>query len=349
MTTTGSTPHFPGLDWEAADPAHLGFSAGRLDAVGRWLNDSAGDSSYSVVVVRAGYLAAQWYRGVDPDKHVGQASASKSYFACLLGIAVADRVIDSADAMVADVYPEMMDVGPKEGPKPGRHAFDENRDITFRQLISNTSGYMKPGESPGRVFHYQTFGMNILTNALATAYDLYDSRAPDRLPGFNQLLADRIRDPIGGTWQHSYTDFDYPSGAKAGVFGHSSRVVATAHDTARAGWLWRHEGRWGDQQVVPAAWMRQATQTNDDILAHEPEANWHYGHGFWCNDHGKLWPGLPRDSFAARGAGARLIWVCPSLDLVVAQNPGTWEDAGMPIERNSRIEAGLAAIVEAIF
>jgi len=33
-------------------------------------------------------------------------------------------------------------------------------------------------------------------------------------------------------------------------------------------------------------------------------------------------PSVPRDSFAANGAGRRHIWVCPSLDLVVAQSPG---------------------------
>jgi len=61
-----------------------------------------------------------------------------------------------------DYYPEMMDIAEDEGPKPGRYAFEKDWDITFRQLICNTSGYMKPGEEPGKVFHYQTFGMNIL-------------------------------------------------------------------------------------------------------------------------------------------------------------------------------------------
>ena len=37
-------------------------------------------------------------------------------------------------------------------------------------------------------------------------------------------------------------------------------------------------------------------------------------------------PGNFEDSFAASGAGSQHIWVCPSLDLVVAQSPGPWED-----------------------
>ncbi|HJP30867.1 MAG TPA: serine hydrolase [Candidatus Latescibacteria bacterium] len=348
MTTSDSEGVFPGSDWEARALQDLGFDSSRLEQARRQIDEGAGTGPYRVVVVRGGFLAAEWNRGMRSDDRQGQASASKSYFSCLLGIAEADGMIPSADAKVVDVYPEMMEVGENQGPKPGRHAFDKDRDITFRQLICNTSGYMKPGEAPGTVFHYQTFGMNILTNSLATAYGLYDSGDPQRLPGANQLLAAKIRDPIGGDWEHSYSDFEHPPGARKGIFGHSSRVVATARETARAGWLWRHGGRWRDEQVVPEAYLRQATRTNDDILAHEPEENWHYGHGFWTNDHGKLWPDLPRDSFAARGAGAKLIWVCPSLDLVVTQNPGTWEDVGMPVEKNRLIGEELAAIIEAL-
>ena len=55
----------------------------------------------------------------------------------------------------------MMEVAESDGPKPGRRAFRENKDITFRQLVGNTSGYMTPGEPPGRHFHYQTYGTMI--------------------------------------------------------------------------------------------------------------------------------------------------------------------------------------------
>jgi CubicO group peptidase (beta-lactamase class C family) len=112
--------------------------------------------------------------------------------------------------------------------------------------------------------------------------------------------------------------------------------------------LWRHGGRWRDEQVVPEAYLPLATATNDDILSHEPEDNWHYGHGFWTNDHGKLWPDLPRDSFAALGAGAKMIWVCPSLDLVITQNPGAWEEKGMPADKNQIINDAVAAVAAAL-
>ena len=53
--------------------------------------------------------------------------------------------------------------------------------------------------------------------------------------------------------------------------------------------------------------------------------------------------------FAARGAGAKLTWVCPSLDLVITQNPGPWERFSPDDEaRQQRIREILGRIVETL-
>ncbi len=319
---------WPGDEWETADPEELGFDRERLTAAGSWQATEAENSPYRVLIARHGRIAAEWNFRIDPNEKVRQASASKSTFSCVLGIAIEEGIIRSADDRVVDYYPEIMDVAPGEGPKPGRHAFPENEGITFRQLIGNTSGYMKPGEAPGKVFNYQTFGMNILTHAIACAYSLYRTSDPERGAGFGTLTEWKIRDPIGGNWSWEYRNFELPPEAKLGIFGYFTGYEMTPYDMARCGLLWMHGGRWNDKQVVPEKWMAEATRVNDNVLANEPEENHRYGLGFWCNDRGKIWPDLPRDSFAAIGAGRQHIWVCPSLDLVVVRSPGTFEDMG---------------------
>jgi CubicO group peptidase (beta-lactamase class C family) len=250
------------------------------------------------------------------------ASAAKSVFSCILGIAIHEGKIPSADAKIVHFYPEAMDVAEGEGPKPGRYAFRKDRDITFRQLISNTSGYMKPGEAPGKVFHYQTYGMNILTHAIAKIYGLYDVRDPSGSPNFKQIVDEKLRIPIGGNWNYSLMNFNLHSKARINIFGYYDGINATALDMARLGWLWCNCGRWKDKQVVPEQWMREATKTAPDITGNCPKEQWKYGYGFWTNDYLQLWPDLPRGSFAASGAGGQHIWVCPSLELVVVQGPG---------------------------
>jgi CubicO group peptidase (beta-lactamase class C family) len=322
MTTT----IYPGTEWSRALPAEAGFDPDRLDKARQWLDDHVGDGRYRVVIVRGGQVVAEWNHGVGRDEQLWLASATKSIFSSILGIAIEEGMIASADAQVADYYPEAMDVPEGEGPKDGRYVFDKDHAATLRQLIANTSGYMKPGEEPGKVFHYQTYGMNILTHAIAKTYGLYDIRDPEGSPGFKVLVDEKFRVPIGATWGYYLANFDLHPKARIHIFGYYDGVKSSALDMARLGWLWRNWGRWEDGQLIPEAWLREATQTAPDIRANCPREQWKYGYAFWTNDHGQLWPSLPRDSYAASGAGSQHIWVCPSLDLVVVQSPGLWEN-----------------------
>jgi CubicO group peptidase (beta-lactamase class C family) len=317
---------FPSTAWERVLPAAAGLDPSGLGRARQWLDDEVGDRRYRVVVVRGGRLVAEWTHGVRREQHLRLASAAKSIFSCILGITIADGRIPSADAKVADYYPEAMDVPRGEGPKDGRYVFEKDHDITFRQLISNTSGYMKPGEQPGKVFHYQTYGMNILTHAIAKIHGLYDVDDPEVSPGLKQLVDENLRVPLDATWGYYLSNFDLHPRARINIFGYYDGVMSSALDMARLGWLWCNRGRWRDRQLIPEDWLGEATRTAPDVLANCPADQWCYGYGFWTNDHASLWPNLPPDSYAASGAGSQHIWVCPSLDLVVVQSPGLWQN-----------------------
>lgn len=314
-----------GAAWTQAAPEAVGLHEGRLAEAKRAWDAWADGRTYRVAVVRGGQLVAHWCQGVDPAAHLSLASAGKSVFSTVLGIAVAEGMIGSADDKVIDDYPEMMDVPDGAGPKAGRFAREKDREITFRQLISNTSGYLKPDERPGHVFHYQTFGMNILCHAIATRCGLYDSRDPQRLPGISALIDEKIGKPIGAEWTYHTWNFDHAPGARTGIFGNYTSIDTTALDMARLGLLWLRRGCWGDRQIVPAAYVDEATRVAAPIREHESPGQWVYGLGFWTNETGRLWPDLPTDSYAARGAGRQLIWACPSADLVVVKSPGLYD------------------------
>jgi CubicO group peptidase (beta-lactamase class C family) len=181
---------------------------------------------------------------------------------------------------------------------------------------------MKPGELPGKVFHYQTYGMNILTHAVAKAYGLYDARDPEDSRGFGVLVQEKLAGAIGAIFSYSQTNFDLHAGARLGVFGYYCQIAAAPLDLARAGWLWANYGSWDGVQVVPEAWMRASVQVNPDIVAHEPESQWAYGYGFWTNAAGVLWSDLPRDGFTVAGAGGHYVTVFPAQRVAVVQNPG---------------------------
>jgi CubicO group peptidase (beta-lactamase class C family) len=74
-----------------------------------------------------------------------------------------------------------------------------------------------------------------------------------------------------------------------------------------------HEGTWGDQQVVPQAWVAESLAPSDSLEG--------YGYQWWLT--GNTDDGLPSDTFSARGHDGQFIYVIPSLDLVVVRN-GTY-------------------------
>jgi CubicO group peptidase (beta-lactamase class C family) len=344
---------WPGKEWEVSEPEELGFNREKLAEAGRYQSEIAVDQPYRILIARYGKIAAEWIFRSDPTAQAHQASASKSTFSSILGIAIQEGVIKSENDRVADYYPEMLDVAPGEGPKEGRYAFPENDQITFKQLIGNTSGYMKPGEAPGKVFNYQTFGMNILTHAIASAYSLYKTSKPEQGAGFGTLTEWKIRNLIDGSWSWKYGNFDMHEEAKLGVFGYMTSYQMSLRDMARMGWLWLNKGNWNGTQIIPESWMNKATKVSDEILENEPAERHVYGLGFWCNDQAQVWPDLPRDSFAASGAGNQHIWVCPGLDLVVAQSPGIYPSRGAfdsdeQIEDRRSMQGLLGRIVDAI-
>jgi len=117
-----------------------------------------------------------------------------------------------------------------------------------------------------------------------------------------------------------------------------STFRCTARDYARLGYLWLNKGRWGDKQLVPEAWIKQATsrfkQANGD--AHN------YGYTFWVQD---TWENVPRDCYGSRGHNINDCYVVPSLDLVVMR---MGNDNPPRDQRNLFVETLMTNIVEAV-
>jgi CubicO group peptidase (beta-lactamase class C family) len=317
---------FPKESWQTTHPGAVEMDAGKVEKAQRWFAEMMGEGKGRLVIVRSGRVVLEYYHQIEAAAKPGIASAAKSIYSNVLGILISEGRLKSADERVVDYYPEMMDVKEGEGNKPGRHAFEANREITFRHLICNVSGYMKPGEEPGKLFNYQSWGMNILTHALAKIYGLYDVRDPEGSRGFQVLIKEKLADPIGADWEYSCKSpavgDRLSERARLDIFGGYTGVHSTALDLARVGWLWCNGGKWDGKQVVPEKWLKETMAVARDILANCPEEEWMYGHGIWTNAEGQIWPHLPKETVTSSGAGGHFWTVFPSQELVIVQNPG---------------------------
>jgi hypothetical protein len=120
-------------------------------------------------------------------------------------------------------------------------------------------------------------------------------------------LRPRLFDPLGfkdPAWVMS------PQGITAGAYGLSIRT----EEIARFGELYLHKGMWNGKQLIPAAWVEQATsiQTSNGSA---PTSDWDQGYGyqFWRSRH---------NSFRGDGAFGQYCMVIPELDAVVAITSG---------------------------
>jgi CubicO group peptidase (beta-lactamase class C family) len=119
-------------------------------------------------------------------------------------------------------------------------------------------------------------------------------------------LKPRLFGPLGiegPTWETC------PRGVSTGGWGLSAKT----EDIARFGQLYLQRGKWNGRQLVPAAWVTEATarQTSNGSA---PTSDWDQGYGyqFWQSRHG----------FRGDGAFGQYCLVIPELDAVVAISSG---------------------------
>jgi hypothetical protein len=87
-------------------------------------------------------------------------------------------------------------------------------------------------------------------------------------------------------------------------------------DMAKIGYLWLNGGRWESRQLVPADWMRAATQ----VHSHPGRsAGQEYGFGMW------VYPNRTPPEFEGLGRGGQRISVIPAKNLVVVFTGGGFE------------------------
>lgn len=299
-TTEPPTPAvFPGAEWSRPTLEESGVTQAGVDALTDFATDTG---SGCIAVVHGGELVVEIYDPAwDSSTDLENFSATKSVSATLVGIAQDLGFLD-IEERASNYLTEWVGT--------------DSESITIRNLLSNDSGRfwefdtdyvqmvlsedrsafaigLEQQFEPGTHWEYNNSAIQTLEEVLqrATGQEVAD------------FAQEHLFGPIG-------MDVDYqldPSGNTPTFMGLQAGCV----DMARFGWLARHDGTWGDAQVVSADYMDEATRASQDL-------NPDYGFLWWLNEAGS-WSGLPDDAFAALGLGDQVTLVMPSLDIVAVR------------------------------
>jgi CubicO group peptidase (beta-lactamase class C family) len=273
----------------------------------------------AVVVARDGRLIAEQYApGVDAEARLLSWSMAKSVIMALVGALVLDGRLDvNAPAPV----PEWREPGDPRGA------------ITLDQLLRQSSG-LAFDETYGAVNDVSRMLFTRPdTGAFAAAFPL--AGPPESRwaysSGTSNIVARIVRDHFDGDLaamvRYANERLFDPAGMTsalfepdaAGSFIGSSFVFMTARDWARFAELFRRDGVWDGRRLLPEGWVRYATTPTPRAPLGSYGAHWWLNAGAADDPAARPWPGLPAETYAARGHSGQWALVVPSARLVVVR------------------------------
>jgi hypothetical protein len=288
-------------------------------------------STNALVVVKDGNIVYETYRnGSDENTRFLTFSVAKSYVSTLIGLALDDGAIKSLDDKVTDYLPEMKGSG-YDGPtirdllrmRSGvdwLEVYEFGSDTQLTKVHDNSlvaykyrwcdyaQNESKPGPNmPGSVFNYATLDTSVLGCILEKAVGMTGAR----------YMSEKLWKPAGME-NDAYWIMDGPPSVGREFFG--AGLAATARDHARFGLMFLNNGLAGDKQVVPAAWVKEATVPDEGSEPAGPQEELGYQYQWWTV------PGS--DAYSAIGLYHQFIYVDPANNLVIAKASHTAEPVG---------------------
>lgn len=263
---------------------------------------------HALIMLRGGSIFAEGYWApFDVGFYHRLYSSSKSIVSLAIGIMRGEGRLSLEDKVIS-FFPDLL----PEEVHPYLAAATV-RDLLMMATPHNENAYgrrdenwvwefinRRPSHLPGSAFLYDTAG-TVTLNAIV-----------ERVSGQNLMdyLRPRLFDPAGisgGAWA-----IERPEG---GVWG-GSGIMFTARDFARLALVCLNGGRWGEQQLVPEDYVREATsrQIDNRLPGGDPEAAQGYGYQFWRTRH---------NGFAMVGMGSQLAICLPEHDFILITNGDT--------------------------
>ncbi|MFU8947850.1 serine hydrolase domain-containing protein [Mycetocola zhadangensis] len=266
---------------------------------------------HSLMLLRDGHVLAEgWWAPYSPDGVHLLYSLSKSFTSTAVAFAVEEGLV-SLDDTVLSHFPELdADItDPRSRSMLVRHVLamasghrEETLDRAHELDPDNlVRGFLllPPDEDPGTVFAYNqpcTYTAGLIVQR-ASGQSLIDYLRP------------RLLDPLG------IGDVGWMTDAEGHEFGFSG-FHAPTEAIAALGQLYLSRGKWQDTQLIPEAWVDEATRSHVSNGS-DPASDWEQGYGF------QFW--MARHGYRGDGAYGQFCVILPEHNVVLAMT-GQSED-----------------------
>lgn len=288
-------------------------------------DNRAGYQTRALLMVKNGQVVAQAYApGIDENTPLLGWSMGKSLTAMLQGRMQQLDMLSTDETHLFDQWQQ-----------------DDRAQISLENLLQMSSGlefdetYAPGTDSTRMLFSAHSASEVAMQSPLMLPVGTHFSYSS----GTANLIARLLFQRAGGTVQ-AQLDFLHqqllaPLGMShtvfepdpSGVWVGSSYIYASALDWAVLGQLMLNQGEFNGQQLLPKAWVEQASSPN-----HSDDPR--YGYQFWLN-RGKRqlrWPELPADAYAMNGNRQQAVMIIPSKQTVLVRLG--WTSGSYPMATN---------------
>ena len=315
--------YWPTEDWRKAEPELMGLDKGVISALDEKITGKYKNLKGIVVVRKKHIVFERYYQGCTSQEAQNVASVTKSVISALVGIAIDQGYLESAEQSVLDFFPEYQ-AGSGDIRKQA---------VTLKQVLNMTAPFAfswknmdsRPFEPLDRLrrqrdwskyildlmgsssqsgqFQYSTPGAHLLSAVISRATGrsarefanefLFGPLGMQTIPD-REMRSYKLEDIFGKNVQGWIKD---PQGYNTGGWG----LTLSPRDMARLGLLYLNGGVWEGRQVISENWIRESTAPNEND----------YGYLWW------LWEKAGVKIFTALGYGGNMICCIPETDLVV--------------------------------
>jgi CubicO group peptidase (beta-lactamase class C family) len=272
---------------------------------------------HALLVVRHGKLVLEeYFNDWRAERIHTLQSVSKSFTSALVGIAIARGEFKGVDEKVLDFFPGLTGIANMDERKAsmrlediltmrtGTDYHESGPGSPHEQMSRQASGWDKfylgrpMVRPPGTAFNYDSGGVILISAMLKNRAGMHAAAYAERF----------LFKPLGIEKKFWLANAEGHTHCGGGL-------NLTARDTAKFGLLYLQNGRWGDEQLVPEAWVRESFKMHVDLtLPGQPPSG--YGYLWWVGAPDPRGKGA-QDVYSARGRFGQYIFIAPEHDMVV--------------------------------
>lgn len=327
-----SDPLTEGIDPLVIDSIHNEITEGRYGLIdhfllirhGKIVADYSYSQDYQSIVQKYdttnhqyNYDHPDWhpfYKGT--ELHTLQ-SVTKSFNSTLLGIALSENNISDINMKVSSFFNnyriDPSDTGKNDitledlltmrsGIEWNESTYGESDDCIVMEKTDDWIQYVldKPMDTiPGIVFEYNS-GVSVLIGKIV---NILSGKPVDK------YAEEVLFKPLG------ITDYFWKK-TPLGELDTEGGFYLSAQDLARFGYLFLHNGKWGDNQIVPEEWVTTATSPVVEHTNPSDQSSRGYGYQWWVLEQSNG----ESEIFAGLGYGGQFLMLVPKHDLILVFN-----------------------------